>query len=1320
MRSTMQTQSGTDANGSEAGSAPVGGAPAEGAGSPAPSGWRRAARHALATGRISLRSAEVFLWALFFVAATAFLSLRYWVLPNVEQYRGQIVAAVSQAIGLQVTVERISADWRGLRPQLEFVNVRIFDAGGREALVLPSVVNVIAWRSVLFLDLRLHSFEVDDLKLSVRRDAQGGITVAGIPVDATRKGDGKLTDWVLGQREIVVSNAEVEWLDELRGAPPLKLTGMNLRLENTGDEHAAGFSAHPPRELGTLVEVRAELVGQTIAQPGAWNGRIYAAVGNTDLSAWRAWLDYPVDVRSGEGALRVWATLAEGDLRRVAADLSLANVVAQLGPDLPLLRLASLHGRLSGRHTPTGFELETRELRFMESEGPEMRPTGLRLVIDRPAGNKPMRGKFTANVLEFAPLARVASALPLPGDVRRLLGDLAPQGSMLDAHFDWTGELPQPESFTARSRFAGLAMNPWGRIPGFSNLTGSLEASEKKGSLQLAAQGAEVDLPRLFSDSRTRLDSLTGQVAWETLSAGAGDAAPAGLKVNIANLAFANPDVAGTAFGSYAWTGQGPGVIDLSAQLSRADAKQVPRYMPLVLSEGLRSWLDTAIVAGTSTDVRLRLRGDLRDFPFADPAKGQFQVAAKVRDGVLDYAQGWPRVEGIEADLLFEGNGAEFVARKGRIFGAALSGVRVSIPSFRSRVVSISGQADGPTSDFLRYTQQSPVKRMIAGATDAMQATGRGQLKLKLELPLMDLSGTKTAGQYQFANNSVLVDARLPPVERATGRVEFSENAVAVRDVRGALFGGPVTIGGGTRPEGGVLVTARGEATVAGARALIDHPWRRFLSGVTPYTATILAENGSVRVVFDTSLVGVTSGLPPPLAKTAQEPLPLRVEVVPGEGGDRISLSLARVLTAEIQRRKEGAAMVVQRFGVGLNQATRLPERNGFMLSGTTPALNLDAWLPLVATAGGDGPPPANAPPSSATFDLKAGTLDAFGKRLNAVTLRAGVDAQGWQANLAATEMTGDLSFRNEGRGKLTARLTHFTPPALAPGATLGGSGELPAVDLIAERFSYRGKQLGRVEVVAQPEGPNWRIEKIANVNPEAALYAKGLWITGSGSRTSIDFTLNINDVGKYLDRVGTPESVKRGTAKLAGALTWAGDPLNVHYPTLAGQISLQAESGQFLEIEPGLGKLVSLMSLQMLPRRVALDFRDVFSKGFAFDSITSSLQIEKGIMSTKDFKMRGPAAEVGISGNADIARESQDLKVRVVPELGDSASTLVGLLNPVVGIATFIAQRLMKNPVGNIFAFEYGITGTWADPKVEKIGVVPVESPFEPGERLR
>src|SRR4051794_41853062 len=101
----------------------------------------------------------------------------------------------------------------------------------------------------------------------------------------------------------------------------------------------------------------------------------------------------------------------------------------------------------------------------------------------------------------------------------------------------------------------------------------------------------------------------------------------------------------------------------------------------------------------------------------------------------------------------------------------------------------------------------------------------------------------------------------------------------------------------------------------------------------------------------------------------------------------------------------------------------------------------------------------------------------------------------------------------------------------------------------------------------------------------------------------------------------------------MQATLNWNGDPLLIDYPSLSGSLQLQAEDGQFLEIDPGIGKLVSLMSLQALPRRLTLDFRDVFSKGFQFDKIAAAASIARGAMTIKDFKMNGSAADLDMSG---------------------------------------------------------------------------------------
>ena len=320
--------------------------------------------------------------------------------------------------------------------------------------------------------------------------------------------------------------------------------------------------------------------------------------------------------------------------------------------------------------------------------------------------------------------------------------------------------------------------------------------------------------------------------------------------------------------------------------------------------------------------------------------------------------------------------------------------------------------------------------------------------------------------------------------------------------------------------------------------------------------------------------------------------------------------------------------------------------------------------------------------------------------------MRGAVDAAGWSAMLTARELAGNLSHRS---GQLIARLTHLQVPEDYPGAKpqeLSQPKDLPAVDLITERFIYHQKELGRVEVVAQPAGEDWRLEKLAWKSPEASLTGKGIWRPGSPSRTSADFELAAADCGKFLERVGYANLVKGGSARLQGSLAWNGDPLAIDYPSLSGHVQMQAEDGQFLEVDPGLGKLVSLMSLQALPRRLTLDFRDVFSKGFQFDRIAADAQINRGLMAIREFRMRGSAAQVEMSGEVDLANETQNLRVRVVPSLGDSASTVLAFLNPLLVFPAALAQRILKDPLGHIFAFDYSISGTWDDPKVAKMGV--------------
>jgi uncharacterized protein YhdP len=274
----------------------------------------------------------------------------------------------------------------------------------------------------------------------------------------------------------------------------------------------------------------------------------------------------------------------------------------------------------------------------------------------------------------------------------------------------------------------------------------------------------------------------------------------------------------------------------------------------------------------------------------------------------------------------------------------------------------------------------------------------------------------------------------------------------------------------------------------------------------------------------------------------------------------------------------------------------------------------------------------------------------------------------------------------------------------VAPGG--GADLDLPAMDVVVDELRVKQLDLGRLELQATKQADDWRIDKLRLANPGSVFNATGTWQSWLAQpATKLDVDLDVKDVGKFLARMGHPDRIKRGTAKLKGALSWRGGPAAFNIPTLSGNLQLEAHSGQFLKIEPGIGKLLGLLSLQSLPRRLTLDFRDVFSEGFAFDNIAGTMLLTNGVLATTDFVMQGPAAVVNMSGVTDLSKETQNLRLKVVPGVGEGVAVAGAFLGgPIVGVTAYVLQKLLKDPVGQMISYEYQVTGSWDNPQVNKL----------------
>ena len=920
------------------------------------------------------------------------------------------------------------------------------------------------------------------------------------------------------------------------------------------------------------------------------------------------------------------------------------------------------------------------------------------------------------------------------------------------------------------------AVSPLPAIPGFDKLSGTLDASDKGGALMLDSNGLVLQLPQWFADPAMKFDKLGLRAHWSypaadqlALNIDHFDAAQGNLKASLSgkHLLPLTP-------------GKGAGEADLHGALSGFSIKSLERYLPLQTPPHLREWLVGALEDGMLQDTSVRLKGELAHFPFSaegQAARGEFRVAGRLENAKLNYTPGhfgkdgktplWPQAERINGSIVFDRTRMEIKADNAVTAGVALSGVKAVIPDLLSHdmQLEIDGNAAGPLQEFLRYVAVSPVTDWIGHFTDDARTSNGARLGLKLRMPLAHLIDTKVQGVLQLMNNDIVLFDDLPPLQAAIGKIEFNERGVNLNGVGASFLGGPLALTGGTQKDNSILIKLAGQVSADGLKKAWPAPsvqrLTSYFSGETRFTGAVAVREHRVEVTVDSTLAGMGLAFPAPLSKAAAlDTMPVHFVLSglatgdPQVARDDIRLTLGSTVAARYLRQKQGKGpWTVLRGGVGVNVPAPEPD-SGVMFNVNMKTLNVDQWMALgSAVAGAPAAPAAPAvespaaagPQGLAQFvvaDVMSGRADELiisDRKLNNVVVGVSRQKSTWQANVDSRQASGYITWNEPANGqvlgKVTARLATLIIPESAAAEVkdlLEGSksavATIPALDIVAERFELFNKPLGRLELVASNErgsagaaAPNareWRINRLSMVNPDGNLQATGKWLVRDGkSTTNLNFNLDIADAGRLLDRMGFPDTLKRGKGKLSGDLSWNGLPYSLDAPTLSGAITLNVAAGQFLKKDPGAAKLLGVLSLQALPRLLKLDFHDVFSEGLAFDGISATAIIARGVLKTENLKMWGVAATVLMDGSADIANETTNLRVVVVPEFNLGTGPLVYALavNPVIGIGSFLAQLFLRAPMMEALTYEMKVEGPWKAPVVTKMAQRTAIKPVAP-----
>ncbi|MES2190034.1 MAG: YhdP family protein [Pseudomonadota bacterium] len=656
------------------------------------------------------------------------------------------------------------------------------------------------------------------------------------------------------------------------------------------------------------------------------------------------------------------------------------------------------------------------------------------------------------------------------------------------------------------------------------------------------------------------------------------------------------------------------------------------------------------------------------------------------------------------------------------VSGAADYGVQLNIPLNAVEKTKVQGTVSLPGND-VQFTPASPMLSRLKGVVNFSEA------------------GFNVPGaQARLLGGDVRFEGGMRPSPRGTGA-----------------------------PEAIVTFRAQGNLTAEGMRQARDIGFisrmAQNAAGATAYSATLGFRRGTAEVMVTSNLQGLALSLPAPFSKAAETSMPLRFEnvllrdsLLPGQKlQDQLSLTVGRTAAISYVRDISGPEARVMRgnISIGLDPGeTVLSPENGVAANINLAKVDIDAWEKILA----DPAPAANSAsvsPAPAGRSFFSGTALAYlpnqmairakelvveGRKLNDVVVGGTREGLNWRANISAAELNGYAEFRQpggQGAGRVYARLSRLSlgqgNAADVENLLDDQPANIPALDIVVEDLELRGKKLGRIEVDAVNRGASviardggvreWRLNKFNVILPEAVLTATGNWVAvnaqaGSAAgvargaragaerrRTVMNFKLDILDSGELLKRFGMADVVRRGKGRMEGQVAWMGSPLSLDYPSMSGQFNVNIESGQFLKAEPGIAKLLGVLSLQSLPRRLTLDFRDVFSEGFAFDFVRGDVNINQGVAATNNLQMKGVNAAVLMEGSADIARETQDIKVVVVPEINAGTASLIAtVINPAIGIGSFLAQYFLRRPLIQATTQEFHIDGGWANPRITRV----------------
>jgi uncharacterized protein YhdP len=468
----------------------------------------------------------------------------------------------------------------------------------------------------------------------------------------------------------------------------------------------------------------------------------------------------------------------------------------------------------------------------------------------------------------------------------------------------------------------------------------------------------------------------------------------------------------------------------------------------------------------------------------------------------------------------------------------------------------------------------------------------------------------------------------------------------------------------------------------------------------------------NIELTVSSSLAGTVIKLPDPFGKAGDATRRLSISVDNVEVPEKVvHLAYGDILKGTLKLVAGKQGLKVQQGAVAVGDASpQMPDDRTLLVAGRLDRLSATEWTPLLGAGDAD-------PVLPLQFDLHVGELEMAGWQLQDVGLRMQSTRGQRDITVQGPSIAGDIRLQDSG-GRLQRVVLDLDRLKLQPqdpGQPRGTSGlnpaDMPDLQVTIRNLVYEKAALGTLEMLAERQsGDSLAIKQLSLSSKALQLNLTGDWKTvGGQQQSSIDMVITDGDMGKLLGLFDYQQSIKDGKLKGSMQLDWPGAPWMFSPERAAGKVRLNIKDGQLVDVEPGAtGRVLGLLSVSSLPRRLTLDFSDLFADGFSFDTIAGSFLVDSGNAYTSDLVVDGPAARIDISGRVGLADKDYDQLVSVTPYI-KSGISLAGALagGPAVGAVMIVAETLLSDRLAPLYKLarkQYTVTGPWTDPVVTRL----------------